>query len=244
MTQPQFQLSDPLIIAGQQLFEKAISVELRLGFPGVEIYYTTDGSTPDRSKQRYQDPFQITESCTLQAIAYKDGWLPSDVSTRDFFKIRLRIADVSLETPPSEKYPGKGATSLIDLNTGNLDYRSDNWLGYEAAHLTATLDLGQPTVIEGISVSCLRDHHSWIFSPAGISVSVSPDNENFSPAGQQSFPAPTLIGEAALQFLNVSFTPQSARYVRVQVENLMTLPDWHAGAGGKAWLFVDEILIS
>ena len=34
-----------------------------------------------------------------------------------------------------------------------------------------------------------------------------------------------------------------ARYVRVVAKNIGTIPDWHPGAGGKAWIFADEIIV-
>jgi hypothetical protein len=34
-----------------------------------------------------------------------------------------------------------------------------------------------------------------------------------------------------------------ARYVKVFARNIGTCPPWHIGAGGKAWLFIDEITI-
>jgi uncharacterized Rossmann fold enzyme len=34
-----------------------------------------------------------------------------------------------------------------------------------------------------------------------------------------------------------------ARYVRVHAYNLGKIPSWHPGAGGNAYIFVDEIII-
>ena len=36
---------------------------------------------------------------------------------------------------------------------------------------------------------------------------------------------------------------KSARYIRVTAPNYGNCPEWHLGAGGKSWLFADEILI-
>jgi hypothetical protein len=32
-----------------------------------------------------------------------------------------------------------------------------------------------------------------------------------------------------------------ARYVRVSARSRLRCPDWHIGAGGKSWIFVDEV---
>lgn len=34
-----------------------------------------------------------------------------------------------------------------------------------------------------------------------------------------------------------------ARYIKIKAENYGVCPDWHLGAGGKTWIFVDEITI-
>jgi len=38
-------------------------------------------------------------------------------------------------------------------------------------------------------------------------------------------------------------TQTRARYVRVRAKNYGKCPDWHPGAGGKTWIFVDEIVV-
>jgi len=42
--------------------------------PGTEIYYTVDGSTPDKTKTHYTGAaIAVTASKTIKAIAYKGG---------------------------------------------------------------------------------------------------------------------------------------------------------------------------
>jgi hypothetical protein len=36
---------------------------------------------------------------------------------------------------------------------------------------------------------------------------------------------------------------ENATHIRVVAKNIGTCPDWHQGAGGKAWIFADEIII-
>ncbi|MBM6697117.1 hypothetical protein H6A11_08855, partial [Bifidobacterium pullorum subsp. saeculare] len=37
---------------------------------------------------------------------------------------------IRISTPPSEKYPGKGAVSLFDLKKGTADLHDGSWLGF------------------------------------------------------------------------------------------------------------------
>ena len=50
-----------------------------------DIYYTTNGSTPTKNSTKYtSSAISINESCTLKAIAYKDGYETSEVMTATY----------------------------------------------------------------------------------------------------------------------------------------------------------------
>lgn len=34
-----------------------------------------------------------------------------------------------------------------------------------------------------------------------------------------------------------------ARYLKIRAKNIGICPEWHGGSGGKAWLFVDEVMV-
>ena len=36
---------------------------------------------------------------------------------------------------------------------------------------------------------------------------------------------------------------KNIRYIKIKAINIETCPDWHHGAGGPAWIFIDEIII-
>ena len=41
----------------------------------------------------------------------------------------------------------------------------------------------------------------------------------------------------------LSFDPTEARYVRVTVDSETSMPEWHAGSGRQAFVFVDEVSV-
>lgn len=51
---------------------------------GASIYYTTDGSKPTTSSNRYSSPISITESTPVRAIAVSEGKLTSECSTENY----------------------------------------------------------------------------------------------------------------------------------------------------------------
>jgi len=53
---------------------------------GATIYYTTNGTTPTTSSTRYTGAISLTTDCTVKAIAVKDDYTNSDVSSFSFVK--------------------------------------------------------------------------------------------------------------------------------------------------------------
>jgi hypothetical protein len=48
--------------------------------------------------------------------------------------------------------------------------------------------------------------------------------------------------DAVIQELDIR-KKMKARYVRMVAKSIGKCPDWHVGAGEKAWIFCDEIVI-
>ena len=72
------------VISGNTPFAESTTVSMS-GPDGAEIHYTTDGSNPTAESQLYSEPFTLSASANVKAIAIKDG-NSSQVSTKDFTK--------------------------------------------------------------------------------------------------------------------------------------------------------------
>ena len=68
--------------------------------------------------------------------------------------------------------------------------------------------------------------------------------ENRSPVSSSKNTIPSDKGGEFVKDFVVGAEGREARYVRVQADNIGLCPPGHPGAGGKAWLFVDEILVN
>jgi len=116
-------------------------------------------------------------------------------------------------------------------------------LGFEGVDFDAVVDLGKTQKISSIGVSFLQNTGSWIFFPDSIVCSISSDGKNYS----QVFETTNKITEnnrsEELKTFEKSFEKIDARYIHVYAKNVGVCPPWHHGSGGKAWLFIDEILI-
>ena len=56
-------------------------ITLTTATSGADIYYTTDGSVPTTSSNKYSSAIDISAETTIKAIAVKAGYVPSDVAT-------------------------------------------------------------------------------------------------------------------------------------------------------------------
>ena len=73
---------DAPVISGTTPFTGSTTVTITAE-SGASIYYTLDGSTPTSSSTQYSDPFQLTATTTVKAIAVKDN-VSSSVTTKEF----------------------------------------------------------------------------------------------------------------------------------------------------------------
>ncbi|MBN2416436.1 GH92 family glycosyl hydrolase [bacterium] len=235
-------LTSPWVSEGRRTFFKSQRVALAAGDPEAEIYYTLDGSDPERHGKRYTGPFDIDDTTLLKAVARKQGVPPSYPLIAEFSRIPKDRSVTILSTYDSQ-YTGGGDLALIDFIRGGSDFRNQLWQGYQGQDFDAIVDLGSVQSVRYLAAGFLQDARSWIWLPKAVHFSISEDGKEYR---QVSTVVNTLpldrYGVIPREF-SVTIEPVPARYVRVRAENFGKVPDWHAGAGGKSWIFIDEITI-
>jgi hypothetical protein len=120
------------------------NIEISSDTKGVEIRYTTDGSTPNENSKLYVPTVKINKTTTIKAIAYRKGMVPSEVS-----QVTYTIGDNAVEATDENLAKGKATTqsgsestamnseNAVDGNTGtrwSSNFSDDAWI---------TVDLGK-----------------------------------------------------------------------------------------------------
>ena len=109
--------------------------------------------------------------------------------------------------------------------------------------MDVTIDLSKIEDISRVSMSFLESHGSWIFLPTHVIITFSHDGNSYGDQTKIQITDGKNGGSANRVECESESLNVSARYVRVRAVNRRQCPEWHPGAGGKTWVFSDEIII-
>nr|WP_299171968.1 DUF2231 domain-containing protein [uncultured Allomuricauda sp.] len=237
-------LAPPTILAAHEIFTDSVEVAIEQFFEGAKVYYVSENAKNDTVAREYAEPFYLKETTTLKAYTSLDGWEPSEPASIDFLKSQAQISNVSLARSPHPKYQAKGGKTLMDLKRGTTNFVDGNWVGFEAQHMTATIEFKEQTVVSNISIGSLSIPNNWIFFPVGYTVWGSTDGSTFSKLKtvKLGVQQPSVIIER--KAYNIEFDPIALKKVRLLVESPLKNPDWHAVPGGNSFIFLDELVFN
>ncbi len=112
-------VADPVITPAGTNANNDVTVNITSDTTNAVIRYTLDGNDPKTNSTQFAGPLTINKSLTLKAIAYQDGFVPSQIVSNVF---NLTVADPAL-------LPVNGATSdnpvlvtVTNATTGATNY--------------------------------------------------------------------------------------------------------------------------
>jgi len=220
-----------------------IILEMTSEQPSPEIRYTTDGTDPGAGSPVYDKPLKMNGKSTVRAAIFDNGKPMGRISSKSININKATGMKVQYNTPHSDRYKGHGERTLVNGISGSGDFNDGQWQGFEGTDMDVVIDLGKETQVTSVSSSFMAAVGSWIFLPVSVEYSFSADNTNFtSPQLISTEVDPAAQGSRVQSYFS-SFPAVTARYVHVIAHGQITCPPWHAGAGNKAWLFCDEIVV-
>jgi alpha-L-fucosidase len=183
---------------------------------GTEVYYTTDGSNPGASTEKYSGPVEFARKGTLMAVAIDPLSGDSSPVTRQEFDIPATnwklMGEPGKNQRASAPFDGNPATALVINQTLPVDF---------------AIDLGEVVTLKGFNYLPDQSRYS-----AGVirnfEFSVSQDGRNF---GQ-----PVAAGEFgnianSQVWQRITFDPVQARYIRLRAIEVVA-GDGRAGIAG------------
>ncbi|NOX87819.1 MAG: family 20 glycosylhydrolase [Calditrichaeota bacterium] len=232
-----------IVGTSMNLKTKDFFIELQTEIPDAEIRFRLDGLAPDANSTLYEAPIVVRRSAELTAACFKNGKRISKITNKSLILHKATGKKVLFRNPYAEKYSGGGEYALTNCLNGSLNFGDGNWVGFHQVDLEATIDLKEPTIIGRIVSSYLNDISSWIFLPRRVDYQISDDGLEFKTVAVIGNELPVNYSERMIKKFDATFQPVKSRYVRVLAKNVGVCPEWHPGAGDKAWLFIDEIIV-
>ncbi|MCP4290624.1 MAG: family 20 glycosylhydrolase [bacterium] len=148
-----------------------------------------------------------------------------------------------LAHPASDRYPGGGPLGLSNGLHGGINFRDKLWSGYEGINLDATIDLGEKTAVEELSIRFYQGATAWIFLPHEVEFQFSDDGKQWQTVASISHQVSPKTQDRTIHTFHVSDLGLETRFVRTIGHSLITCPSWHTGAGRPCWVFADEFIV-
>ena len=225
----------PFFKAKSQTFTNKLNVILG-SVEGGEIYYRINGG----NEELYTSPIVITSDANISSRIKKDGNWSNRVSAK-YYKTD-NTKSIKIESKYANQYAAAGEKTLIDHLRGGENYRTGNWQGYRE-DLIATIDLGKEKHVSSISLGCMQDIKSWIFFPKRVEYFSSTNGINFKYLGSINTTFSDSLEGSFINDYTIEVPKKKAQYIKIKAINYGYCPEWHLGAGGETWLFVDELKI-
>lgn len=236
-------ISNPVIKLDTNISDKAVKVNISSALPYSDIYYTTDNTMPTENSKPYKGEFFIGKTCEIKARCFKGANMQSFVSS--YYFQRIFASNVSYKYNYKAKYDGGGKLALIDGVFASEKDFTKKWIGFEGDDMIATVELIKSIDIKSITARFLEAEVSWIFAPAEVCFEVSSDGKNYKRVffiDRKEHFKKSNKGENVIS-VNAVLNENNVKYIRISAKNIGICPLWHYGAGGKAWIFTDELIV-
>lgn len=150
------------------------------------------------------------------------------------------FGQIELKCQPASKYAGSGNDCLINgIEGSNIKYGGSEWLGFLGKNFDAIISFTEAQKISSVSIKCFNGEGQWIYLPDSVFIFSIDEKE------RERLIAQSKIEKSQMKTIRntLTFNPIVTEKIRIQVKNFGVIPEGRQGAGHKAWLFLDEIII-
>ena len=219
-------------------------VSLKTIFNDRDIYYTIDGSEPDKNSKVYTEPFAIERSCIVKATCFEDNrdkiisekYILYHKGMGHFRKLNTVAGNYRPE------YSGGSEDALLNGTVGTNNYKDGNWQGFYGNDCDIELDFGKKEKLNSLKINFITNPYDWIMMPKRMSVYHSDNGIHYQLFRSYDIyeEVPTSRSTIVTKTLDVSGL--NSRFVRIIVETPGLIPQGLPGYNNPSWMFMDEII--
>lgn len=240
-------LEPPVITATEVRFSAPLTVTITSPQASNQtiIRYTLDGSDPTENSPIYKTPITLTTTTVVKARAFGKDVPPSFTATRKFNYDY--IVSTTFSRKPNTPFNVGTDTILFDGDKGSISDLQQGWLGFSGSGVTATVALSKQVDIENLTLRFAHVPDNWAFAPRQVTVMLSSDGEHYTDTLQVAMPFdPASSDEKSPREVELMIPVMKAGIasLKIDLQALSAVPDWHRAKGLKPWILMDEIEVS
>ena len=233
----------PVVIAESKSFKDKLEITFDSFHDATEFFYSINNS----EFVMFNEKIMLDKTATIRFYSDDGFGKTSDTISATFFK-KPNNYSINIKSVYNPQYHAGGPEGLLDGILGTENWRKGDWQGYQSQDFEAVVDLKEVKELYSFKANFLQDSRSWILMPTYLEFFISTDNVNFTSVGSLDIAKHSEIDPKDENSFTREFgvlldKKKTARYVKVIAKNFGKLPEWHQGAGGDAFIFVDEITI-
>ena len=220
-------------------------VSLKTIFNDRDIYYTIDGSEPDKNSKVYTGPFEIERSCIVKATCFEDNrdkiisekYILYHKGMGHFRKLNTVAGNYRPE------YSGGSEDALLNGAIGSNNYKDGNWQGFYGNDCDIELDFGKKEKLNSLKINFITNPYDWILMPKKMSVYVSNNGSNYTLFKSYDIDEKVETSKTTIVTKNIDISGLNSRYIRIVVETPGLIPEGLPGYNNPSWMFMDEIVV-
>lgn len=238
-------IAAPLFDFRDIAFDDSLAVNINARFGrDFTVRFLKDNDEKNRLKVYGSNPYKAADTTLVlnESVCLEAFHTGGAIAKACFFK-RPNHWQVQVLNPLHPQYTGGGDPALSNGVRGDAEWQKGNWQGIQGQPYEAIIDLVDTQTITLLRAGFLQDTRSWIVYPRNVSYSFSLDGQTWTDAcgSMNNVPIDSLGSQK--QTISTYIKPVKTRYVKMRAAQHGTLPDWHPGAGGQTFIFVDELEI-
>jgi len=202
------------------------------------IRYTRDGKRPTAKSPLYTAPLILHAGETISAAIFSGSAQIGETRTREFFVTPGENPVVSSMTPLEQPHIRGSLTGNVRATGGSQD---PEWMGVKGKDFEAVIDLGEMRSVKSLAAGFYQSTYELIFLPEVVTFDLSEDGKTFTNVATLRNEVSPKTQQALMKDFVASFSPRTARYVKMTAQSLKVCPAWQKQAGEPIWILFDEL---